>query len=190
LYIPQNVAYAANYSDTEMFVIHFHTAENDLEPEVFSAPNPEQIYRTFLAAHTLWQNKNAGYQAFILSRLYDIFGQICEQKTAETLPAYFLNAVSYINDNFKSSTLSIPDICERTGIGATYLRTLFKKHYNQRPTEYIIGLRLDHARNLIACGVPVKEAAFESGFRDSKYFARVVKQHFHCTPRELELYGK
>lgn len=93
----------------------------------------------------------------------------------------------YINANFKNNT---DDIYRETGVSATYLRTLFQKHFGKRPTEYIINLRLEHARNLIACGTSVKEAAFESGFNDPKYFARVVKKHFHCTPRELQLYGK
>jgi AraC-like DNA-binding protein len=36
----------------------------------------------------------------------------------------------------------------------------------------------------------IEDAACESGFNDPKYFARVVKKHFGCTPRDLKLYGK
>ena len=28
------------------------------------------------------------------------------------------------------------------------------------------------------------------GFNDPEYFARVIKQQFGCTPRELKTYGK
>ena len=44
--------------------------------------------------------------------------------------------------------------------------------------------------NLITCGVSVETAAEQSGFNDSKYFARVVKKYYHCTPRELKHHGK
>ena len=56
--------------------------------------------------------------------------------------------------------------------------------------EYITRLRLEYARRLIANGVSVESTAYESGFNDPKYFARVVKKHFGCTPRNLKTYGK
>jgi AraC-like DNA-binding protein len=55
---------------------------------------------------------------------------------------------------------------------------------------YITELRLEHARNRIAGGVPIERAAAESGWGDAKYFARVVKKYFGCTPRDLKNYGK
>jgi len=56
--------------------------------------------------------------------------------------------------------------------------------------QYITELRLENARNLISCGMPIEAAACESGFGDSKYFARVVKKHFLCMPRELKTFGR
>ncbi|MBQ3099216.1 MAG: AraC family transcriptional regulator [Kiritimatiellae bacterium] len=38
--------------------------------------------------------------------------------------------------------------------------------------------------------MPIETAAYESGFNDPKYFARVVKSRFGCTPRALKAYGK
>lgn len=190
LYLPQNIAYTAEYTDTEMLVIHFQTEVSDVAPQVFSISNEQKIYKSFLTAHTIWQNKAPGYEAFVLSKLYDILGVLCEIQTKVNLPDYFLKAVSYINTSFKSSSINIEDICKRTGISATYLRVLFKKYYQKSPMEYITNLRLENARNLISCGFSVENAALESGFNDSKYFARVVKKYFGCTPRELRIYGK
>ena len=51
-------------------------------------------------------------------------------------------------------------------------------------------LRLEYARSLITNGVSVETAAYECGYNDAKYFARVVKKQFGCTPRELRNYGK
>ena len=51
-------------------------------------------------------------------------------------------------------------------------------------------LRLENARNLIAAGVPVATAAEESGFADPKYFSRVVKLKYQCTPKDLKNFGK
>ena len=70
------------------------------------------------------------------------------------------------------------------------LRRLFKKYYDKTTIEYITSLRLEYARNLISNGMSIENAASESGFNDSKYFARVVKKQFGCSPREFKAYGK
>lgn len=190
LYLPQGVAYHAEYSDTEILVIHFKTAVNDDFPEVYSCANAESVYRAFLSAHILWKEKKVGYKAYVYSQLYYIFGKLLEEADLNQMPPVFLRAVSYINGNYTDNTLTIEKICKESGIGATNLRTLFQKHYHKAPIEYITQLRLEHARNLIACGMNIEHAAERSGFNDPKYFARVVKNHFHCTPRELKSYGK
>ncbi len=190
LYLPQGVAYHAEYSDTELVVIHFETAANDEQPEVYSVANTEEIYKAFLSAHILWQEKMPGHEAYVRARLYCILGQLCETDAAAQMPAFFLSAISYINEHYVDSGLVVETICKHAGISATNLRTLFQKHYHKTPIEYITQLRLERARNLIACGVPIEQAAEQSGFNDSKYFARVVKKHLRCTPRELKSYGR
>ncbi len=190
LYLPQGVAYHTEDTDTELLVIHFKTVNDDKEPEVYSFANTEQIYKAFLSAQLLWQNKAPGYEAYVQSQLYYIFGKLSESDAEVKLSEAFLKALSYINGNYTDNTLSIEKICKNSGISATGLRSLFRQHYRKTPVEYITELRLEYARNLIACGVSIEAAAEKSGFNDSKYFARVVKKHFRCTPRELKLHGK
>lgn len=190
LYLPQGVPYTAEYSDTEILAIHFKTVTNDKTPEVYSPYNSEQIYQAFLKANMLWKNKEPGFEAYVLSQLYLILGKLCENEITVKMPEYFINAVSFINANYCDSTLSAEKICKSAGISATNLRLLFKKYYQKTPTEYITELRLEYARGLISCGTPIEQSAEQSGFNDSKYFARVVKKYFGCTPRELKLYGK
>ena len=190
LYMPQNVSYKAEYTDTEMLVIHFVTLENDSDVEVYSLQNVEQIYKLFLSALSFWKKKEPGYYVYTLSQLYMILGIILEKSTRTNQPQHFLDAISFMNSNYKNSALSIDMICAEAGISATVFRQLFKKYYQETPMEYITGLRLEYARSLISNGVSVENATYESGFNDPKYFARVVKKHFGCTPRELKTYGK
>ena len=190
LYMPQNISYKAEYTDTEMLVIHFVTSENDSDMEVYSFQNVEQIYKLFLNALSFWNNKEPGFHVYALSQLYMILGIILEKSTRTNQPKHFLNAISFVNSNYKNSALSIDMICTEAGIGATQFRQLFKKYYQKTPMEYITSLRLEYARSLISNGVSVEKASFESGFNDSKYFARVVKKYFGCTPRDLKTYGK
>lgn len=190
LYMPQNIAYTAEYTDTEMLVIHFVTLQNDRELKVYSFQNVEQVYKLFLTAHTLWKNKEPGFSIYVLSQLYMILGVILEKSTKTNQPQYFLDAISFINSNYRNSALNMDMICTEAGISATVFRQLFKKYYEKTPTEYITSLRLEYARSLLSSGASVESATYESGFNDPKYFARVVKKHFGSTPRELQNYGK
>ena len=190
LYLPQRLAYTAEYSDTEMLVVHFITALDDAEPQVYSSANPETLCKSFRRAHDLWQDKAPGYVSYIMAQIYNILGQVCEEETVASLPSGFWKAIAYINANYRLNSLSVPQICKIAGISATSFRALFRKHYQKTPLEYITDLRLEYGRNLISSGMSIEGAAAESGFNDPKYFARTVKKHFGCTPSKLKTYGK
>lgn len=190
LYLPQNIGYTAEYSDTEIIAIHFKTLNSDNIAEVFSFENTEKLYKLFLKALDIWQNKNTGYKIFVLSILYEILGTIYKEKQKNILPKQFTNAISIINSSYKNNALSVKNICQEAGIGETYFRKLFVNYYKKTPVAYITELRIEYARNLISGGTTIEKAAYKSGFNDPKYFARVVKKYFGCTPRELKTYGK
>ena len=189
LYLPQDLGYTATYTDTEMIVFHFVTRRSDKRIEVYPIEDSGRIYKQFLRAHALWQNREPGYTVYAMSQLYAILGTVLETQTKTNLPPHFLQAMSYINENYRSG-ITMQTICENSGISATVFRQLFRQHYGKTPVAYITELRLEHARNRIAGGLPIEQAAAESGFNDPKYFARVVKKYFDCTPRDLKNYGK
>ena len=190
LYLPQGMAYTAHYTDTEMITFHFVTQEKDGEIQVYSFENGEKIYRTFLQARELWQAKAPGYQLYAMSALYSVLGMICQKETDDQLPPHFLQAVSLLNSGYTDSRINMKEVCARAGIGQSTFRQLFKNHYRKTPVEYVMDLRIEHARSLIAGGMSVETAACESGFNDPKYFARAVKKRFGCTPRSFKSYGK
>jgi len=190
LYLPQNMGYTAEYTDTEIIGIHFVTMHDDPDIKLYTFQSGEQLYKLFLQALAMWEEKRPGFAAYTTAQLYTILGALLENETKASLPAHFLKAVSVINANYKDPGISIDAVCAEAGIGGTTFRQLFKKHYQKTPTEYITELRLEYARNLISGGTPVEEAAYDSGFNDPKYFARVVKRCFGCTPRDFKTYGK
>lgn len=189
LYLPQDLSYNVKYTDTEMLVFHFLTLNTDLKPEIFQPQNPEQIYKLFMQALMTWESKESGYLGRTYSILYKILALLFENNIKENLPDYFLKAVSFINANFKEN-INIKHLCRENGISESAFRQIFKKYYSKTPVEYMTDLRLEYARNLIARNMPITEAAIQSGFSDPKYFSRVVKKNFGCTPRDLKLFGK
>ncbi len=190
LYLPQNMAYTADYTDTEMIAVHFYTEKSDRSIERYPIASAEELYPLFRELHALWTDKEPGYMVYAMAKLYQILGTVLESETKTRLPAHLLQAVSILHRDFRNPALSIPAICRDVGISQTQFRQLFKKHYRKTPVDYITHLRLENARSLISGGTPIELAATESGFNDPKYFARVVKKTFGCTPRSFKTFAR
>lgn len=189
LYMPQGLSYEHDYTQTELLLFHFVTADSDPEPEIYQLKNPEELGRQFHKAVQIWEEKAPGYMGKCLSILYKILGMLAENEAQVSLPSHFIHAVALLSGNFTASDLRIGEVCAQAAISETVFRQLFKKHYGKTPVEYITELRLEYARGQIAKGASVETAALESGFSDPKYFSRVVRQKMGCTPRQLKLYG-
>ena len=185
-YMPSDKGYTAKYTDGEIIVLHFNTKENPGKAKNVSCKNSDEIYRLFLKAELLWQEKSPGYRHFTAGVFYEIMGLISEANAKNKQPDFFRNTVSEINKRFRDSKICISEICRSHGISETYFRNLFKLYYDTTPVEYITRLRLEYAKNLLYSGYTVETAAALSGFSDAKYFSRVVKKHYGCTPSELK----
>ena len=190
LYLPAGLGYDVEYTDTEIIVFHFISLNPGKEPEVYTINNTEQIYTYFLEALSLWNRRTAGHEAHIISLFYKCLARLHERSVAGEMPPDFLDAVSYINGNFRNPELRVSSACRHSAMSETTFRQLFKQFYAKTPVDYITDLRLENARNLIATGAPIATAAEESGFADPKYFSRVVKRKYFCTPKDLKTFGK
>ena len=190
LYLPQGLMYRADYGDTEILVIHFVAEKADGEVEVYHVFDQEKIYKLFLKAYARWKSRLPGTDAIVMSLLYEILGGIASESKREVLPQPFVEAVSRLNSGFRLPELSVSAVCRASGIGETYFRKLFRQEYGKTPVLYVTELRLEEARSMISGGFSVEEAALSCGFRDPKYFARVVKKRWGCTPKSLKNYGK
>lgn len=189
LYMPQGLGYEVSYSETQMIAFHFVTQRDDPAPQVFSVQDRSRVHGLFMKAAELWKQKEPGYTDFCMAALYEVLGVLCREQHTVELPAHFQKAVTYIHGHFRES-LTISSLCRKAHISPTAFRKCFDTYYHTTPTAYVRQLRLEYARNLIAGGMPVEQAAMECGIPDSKYFARLVKRTYGCTPRQLYLHGK
>ena len=189
LYMPQGLGYHHHYTDTDLMLFHFITVQNDGEPEIYRPQNPEEIWRQFQKAISLWEEKKPGYLGQCMGILYKILGLLAENEARHHLPPRFLQAVERMHRDFARCELRIGDLCRDAQISETVFRQLFHLHYGKAPVEYLTELRLENARNLISHGLSVESAALQSGFSDAKYFSRVCKRHFGCTPRQLRIFN-
>ncbi len=84
------------------------------------------------------------------------------------------------------SGFRISDALAAIPLADDYLRRRFKHATGQTPMEYLIELRLSHAKQLLQMsrenGMSVKHVGHLSGFADPYYFSRIFKRRMGVSP--------
>lgn len=94
-------------------------------------------------------------------------------------------AIKYINDNF-AENITTSTLSRLVHLSEGYFCNVFKETMGLTATEYINGLRVKKAADLLAAtDMSVTEAALCSGFSDLNYFSRVFKKRMGFTPNSV-----
>ncbi|GGF82420.1 AraC family transcriptional regulator [Paenibacillus albidus] len=92
--------------------------------------------------------------------------------------------LDYINQHY-TEELSLESVAEAFHFNPSYFCHYFKSKLNITFSQYVTGLRLSKAKELLAASSDkVYTVAHQLGYRDVKYFNRVFKKEFGLTPEE------
>lgn len=81
------------------------------------------------------------------------------------------------------SRLYIADVAEQCGMSRSHFSRAFKQATGLAPREWALRLRIDRARQLLACGdAPISQVSQECGFADQSHFCRSFRKLVGCTP--------
>lgn len=96
--------------------------------------------------------------------------------------------IHYVEKHYKEQ-LNLADIAKYIGFNKNYLCTKFKKETGVTIHQYIVEVRMDHARKLLENSKePVDSVAYKSGFENALYFRSIFKKHNGLTPTEYREY--
>lgn len=100
---------------------------------------------------------------------------------------YFLERITaLIEENLDNEDFRITELCRSAGISRAQLHRNIKKFANVSTTEFINGIRLQHARALLLqTDLNIGQIAFAVGYKDRAYFSRLFSQVFQISPRAL-----
>lgn len=132
-----------------------------------------------------YENANTLTESVLLYSLSFISknGQSTELKDTERFDA----ALEYIGNNYADPSLSINKIAGLFFYNEKYFSALFRKKTGEKFTDYLNGLRIDHAVRLIERGEgSISLLAEASGFNDPFYFSKVFKRFIGQTPTEYK----
>ncbi len=99
----------------------------------------------------------------------------------------FINKLAdLVHAQMPEGNVDVETIASRLCMSTKQLRSKVMAITGQNPNAYILQLRMNKARRLLASTHdPIGDIAMQCGFDDSAYFSRVFKQMFKTTPSQF-----
>ncbi|MBQ2774023.1 MAG: helix-turn-helix transcriptional regulator [Clostridia bacterium] len=170
------------------FVLDFECAPRDAfekfpTPAVVPAGDFEEAVRLFSDAINVWNEHRSNVSFKIKAIAYQLLCEVLKESTVQknTVPVDVI--VSYIAKNIGDSTLSVADLCRKFFISESQLRRNIQRATRLTPSEYILTLRLNRAKNELSyTDRSVKEIAARCGFASPYYFSRCFSEEMGMSP--------
>lgn len=122
--------------------------------------------------------------------------QKCACLLQEILLNIFENTLEKINDkslneslqyihNFFTTKISIPYLASLENLSNSRYVTVFKKQMGKSPSEYIIELKLQLAKNMLdSTNMSIKQISEHIGYNDQYFFSRLFKKYLGISPQK------
>lgn len=131
------------------------------------------------------EQQNQYIKEFLLLVLYDSAKFNRANNDSYTSNNHVRSACLYIAKNFRRS-LTVKEVAKNINITENHLIKLFKKELKQTPNQYIIELKLIHARyQILQSDRTIQEIAYSCGFNTPSYFTKQFLRRFKILPNEL-----
>lgn len=181
--LPKGQTYSIHGDKSGMFpVINFECTNFCCDTiTVLPVENVDFAKRDFLQMKNLFLfEKN---RSKIMSLFYNIIHSfIGLSPTGENI----LNpAIKYLENHYSSPYLTNAMLAKECNISEVYFRKLFVNQFGITPHQYIIDIRINNARQLLAEGaLKINAVAEKCGFSNPYHFTRLFKEKTGLSPTE------
>ncbi|MDO4618665.1 MAG: AraC family transcriptional regulator [Clostridia bacterium] len=97
----------------------------------------------------------------------------------------YANALRLIDENL-SEKITVETLSKKCNVSSTYLKDLFKKYNGLGVHEYILKIKILHAKQMLQNGETVTETAEKSGFASQTYFSTAFKRETGFSPSKYK----
>jgi iron complex transport system substrate-binding protein len=149
-------------------------------------PEPGLVHGQVRRMYEEWQQSGVLAQIRMKSMLFELiyvlFGQLQNSKDRGSPSDLVAYALRYIHEHY-AEAVSMDQLAELLGCSSSYMYRLFKAEIGKSPNDYIIGIRLEQARQyLLTTQLNLREIAQSVGYSDVYYFSRLFKKQFGISP--------
>lgn len=162
-------------------LFHLHREMNELSAEVVQIWN-RGAGQALQQAIDVLETIDACHRSF-LSDLKKTSEEIVHSREQRPYVKVVTEIRTYIEQNFADSNLSLDNISERFGMNVKTLSRVFKEETGEKFVDFLIKLRMEHARSLIVqTDLAIQNIAQQVGYSNSMSFLRVFKKYTGVTP--------
>jgi AraC-like DNA-binding protein len=126
-------------------------------------------------------------KAYLLEILFTVYSTLEENKSLNISNPGFekiKKAFDYINENY-SQKINVQELAVLCSLSTNYFASIFKAQTGYAPNEYLIRLRIDKARQLLAKNFnTISEISEMVGFGDIHYFSYYFKKIEGMSPSQ------
>jgi len=177
--------------DTEIFYMFYVQSRNRIT--VFNKEHP--IYETLAycmsESYDEYVAKDVCYKLPIRANIYLIMTGLlryyCGSRDELDRMIYhnvmrLRPVISYISEHY-GEKIYIKTLSDMITVSPDYFTKMFNDSIGKTPIDYINGIKINRALELLACtDVPVNEIAEELGFSNANYFHKIFKQYMDTSP--------
>ena len=107
-----------------------------------------------------------------------------DRDTRYSHPRWFIDSMEYIEKNY-SRSIQVKELADRIEISESHFYKIFKEYTGVTPYQYLIQVRLNHARTLLTMtDFQIKYISATTGFDSVSHFIRHFKRQTNLTPTE------
>jgi AraC-like DNA-binding protein len=96
-------------------------------------------------------------------------------------PAAIKRIKDFLHEHY-AQNVRIDDLVALTRFHRAYVIRIFRQHVGMPPYTYLLQLRIEQAKRLLARGAPIAESALAVGFSDQSHLTRRFKRITGLTP--------
>lgn len=144
----------------------------------------KKIYNSelFNSCNTIMDKSCNDMYALIL----ELLSLIDSHKTSLAARTNGSEIIDYINENFLDGNMSLETLSQKFGLTSGYISQLIKESNGINFREYLLNLRLNHAKSLLSdTEKSINDIVNESGFYSKQTFFRCFKNNVGITPSEF-----
>ena len=183
---PQGEIFSLFDDKEEYSLIHFKCLGSICDaPIIIPIENPGPYLRDYEQMRILNRSEENHLKVF------GIFYHMLHNLLTMSMTGILLPALKYIEENYKNPELTIAEIAKQCHISEVYFRKLFVTQYHIPPKQFLINIRMNRAKQLLAEGkLKTSAIAAECGFTSAYHFCRAFKNQIGVTPTEYLLHNR
>lgn len=129
------------------------------------------------------------YQSQLIETLTDFiraYGQPAPAVAVGREPKAVRQIKAFLQANYQRR-VSINDLAGLTHLNRAYLIRTFRRAVGLPPYAYLLQIRIERAKHLLAAGIPAAQVAYAVGFADQSHLTRHFKSITGTTPKQYAL---